>query len=106
MWGQPDLRLPSPVQELDDDRLSARDVHVLVKRDDLIHSDLPGNKWRKLKYNLADATAAGRRTLLTFGGAHSNHIRAGSSVSARSASSAARNTDHSIRASPTPATVA
>jgi 1-aminocyclopropane-1-carboxylate deaminase len=51
----PGLRLPSPLTELHDDRLSAAGVRVLLKRDDLIHPELPGNKWRKLKYNLAAA---------------------------------------------------
>ncbi|WP_433302322.1 1-aminocyclopropane-1-carboxylate deaminase/D-cysteine desulfhydrase [Actinoplanes sp. CA-030573] len=49
-------------------------MRVLLKRDDLIHPDFPGNKWRKLKYNLE--AAAGHETLLTFGGAYSNHILA------------------------------
>jgi|SRR5690349_10457513 len=70
------LQLPSPVQELQDDRLADHDVRVFLKRDDLIHPELPGNKWRKLKYNLAAAAESDRRTLLTFGGAYSNHIRA------------------------------
>ena len=52
------LRLPSPLEPLDDDRLAARGVRLLLKRDDLISPDVPGNKWRKLKYNLADAAAA------------------------------------------------
>ncbi|WP_203782963.1 1-aminocyclopropane-1-carboxylate deaminase/D-cysteine desulfhydrase [Paractinoplanes rishiriensis] len=64
-----DLRLPSPLDELADERTGG--VRVLLKRDDLIHPDFPGNKWRKLKYNLP---AAG--TVLTFGGAWSNHILA------------------------------
>ncbi len=71
-----ELRLPSPLQPIDDDRLSRHGVRLLLKRDDLIHPDLPGNKWRKLKYNLAAARQAGHRTLLTFGGASSHHIRA------------------------------
>jgi 1-aminocyclopropane-1-carboxylate deaminase len=73
-----DLRplLPSPLQVLDDDRLTQRGVTLWLKRDDLIHPEIPGNKWRKLKYNLADAVAGSHRTLLTFGGAYSNHIRA------------------------------
>jgi len=70
------LRLPSPVQPLEDDRLRASGVDVWLKRDDLIHADVPGNKWRKLKYNLGEAAKTGQRTLLTFGGAYSNHIRA------------------------------
>ena len=74
--GEPRLRLPSPLTEVVDDRLARRGVRLLVKRDDLIHPDLPGNKWRKLKYNLAAARERDCRTLLTFGGAYSNHIRA------------------------------
>ncbi|MCW2876483.1 MAG: 1-aminocyclopropane-carboxylate deaminase [Sphaerisporangium sp.] len=68
------LRLPSPLEELRDDRLGG--IRLFLKRDDLIHPELPGNKWRKLKYNLDEAARQGRRTLLTFGGAYSNHIRA------------------------------
>jgi len=68
------LRLPSPLERLDDERLGG--VRLFLKRDDLIHPDLPGNKWRKLKYNLRAARSAGRGTLLTFGGAFSNHLRA------------------------------
>jgi 1-aminocyclopropane-1-carboxylate deaminase len=70
------LRLPSPVEELADERLTARGIRLLLKRDDLIHPEVPGNKWRKLKYNLAAAQSQGASTLLTFGGAYSNHIRA------------------------------
>ncbi|MFD8076642.1 1-aminocyclopropane-1-carboxylate deaminase/D-cysteine desulfhydrase [Streptomyces sp. NPDC059718] len=73
----PDVRLPSPLAELrDDERLAGRGVRMLVKRDDLIHPDLPGNKWRKLHLNLRAALDGGHRGLLTFGGAYSNHLRA------------------------------
>lgn len=75
-----DLRLPSPVQELHDERLASQRVRLFLKRDDLIHPELPGNKWRKLKYNLADAVESDRHTLLTFGGAYSNHLRAVAAV--------------------------
>jgi 1-aminocyclopropane-1-carboxylate deaminase len=68
------LRLPTPLHELHDERLGG--VRVFLKRDDLIHPELTGNKWRKLKYLLADARAASASTLLTFGGAYSNHLRA------------------------------
>lgn len=71
-----ELRLPSPVVEIDDDRCAAAGVRVLLKRDDLIHPEIPGNKWRKLKYNIATARELGFKTLLTFGGAYSNHVRA------------------------------
>ncbi|MFI6942291.1 1-aminocyclopropane-1-carboxylate deaminase/D-cysteine desulfhydrase [Streptomyces sp. NPDC050418] len=66
-------RLPSPLQPLDDERFARRGLTLLLKRDDLIHPDLPGNKWRKLSLNLR---AAAGRPLLTFGGAYSNHLRA------------------------------
>ncbi len=75
-----DLQLPSPVSELRDDRLTASGVRVLLKRDDLINSEIPGNKWRKLKYNVSSARELGFDTLLTFGGAYSNHIRATAAV--------------------------
>lgn len=68
--------MPSPLQQLADDSLRAAGVEVWLKREDLIHPEVPGNKWRKLKYNLAEAAKRGDRTLLTFGGAYSNHIRA------------------------------
>ncbi|MER6839832.1 1-aminocyclopropane-1-carboxylate deaminase/D-cysteine desulfhydrase [Streptomyces platensis] len=69
-------RLPSPVQEIEDAPFARRGVRLLLKRDDLIHPELPGNKWRKLAPNLRAAAAAGERALLTFGGAYSNHLRA------------------------------
>jgi len=68
------------VVEHHDGRLDAAGVRLLVKRDDLIHPDMPGNKWRKLKYNLVEAADKSHDTLLTFGGAYSNHIRATASA--------------------------
>ncbi|SDW26964.1 1-aminocyclopropane-1-carboxylate deaminase [Amycolatopsis xylanica] len=70
------LRLPSPLVELEDERVARHGVRVWLKRDDLIHPEFPGNKWRKLKYNVAAAREQGASTLVTFGGAYSNHIRA------------------------------
>jgi 1-aminocyclopropane-1-carboxylate deaminase/D-cysteine desulfhydrase-like pyridoxal-dependent ACC family enzyme len=49
-------------------------VRLLVRREDLNHPFISGNKWWKLKYNLARALALGEDTLLTVGGAYSNHI--------------------------------
>ncbi|MET7570889.1 pyridoxal-phosphate dependent enzyme [Streptomyces sp. NPDC005492] len=66
-------RLPSPVEEIADGRFDRHGIRLLLKRDDLIHPDLIGNKWRKLAPNL---TAAAGRTVVTFGGAYSNHLRA------------------------------
>ncbi|WP_233224064.1 1-aminocyclopropane-1-carboxylate deaminase/D-cysteine desulfhydrase [Amycolatopsis sp. CA-128772] len=68
--------LPSPLVGLRDERLERRAVRLQLKRDDLIGPDLPGNKWRKLRYNLESAEHRGFTRLLTFGGAYSNHIRA------------------------------
>ncbi|WLQ36206.1 pyridoxal-phosphate dependent enzyme [Streptomyces castrisilvae] len=65
--------LPSPVRQVEDERFTRHGVTLLLKRDDLIHPDLPGNKWRKLAPNLL---AAAGRPVLTFGGAYSNHLRA------------------------------
>jgi 1-aminocyclopropane-1-carboxylate deaminase len=75
-----ELRLPSPLSELHDHRLASSAVRVLLKRDDLIHPAIPGNKWRKLKFNISSARERGLDTLLTFGGAYSNHIRATAAV--------------------------
>ncbi|HST81333.1 MAG TPA: pyridoxal-phosphate dependent enzyme [Kineosporiaceae bacterium] len=70
------LRLPSPLVELDDERFARHGVRVYLKRDDLIHPELPGNKWRKLRLNLLAAREQGHSRLLTFGGAYSNHLSA------------------------------
>lgn len=70
------VRVPSPVAEVCDEELGRAGVRLWLKRDDLIHAELPGNKWRKLKYNLVAAAGQGSGRLLTFGGAYSNHIRA------------------------------
>jgi 1-aminocyclopropane-1-carboxylate deaminase len=74
--GRIDVRIPSPLVELRDEAMERRGVRLYLKRDDLIHPEIPGNKWRKLKYNIAAARDMGATTLLTFGGAYSNHIRA------------------------------
>ena len=57
------------------------DYNIYLKREDLIHPTISGNKWRKLKYNLLEANDLGFKTLLTFGGAYSNHIYALASAS-------------------------
>ena len=55
---------------------ASRGVRLLLWRDDLVNPDLPGNKARKLKYNLLQARTSGHSRLLTFGGAYSNHLAA------------------------------
>ncbi|WP_124979911.1 1-aminocyclopropane-1-carboxylate deaminase/D-cysteine desulfhydrase [Nonlabens xiamenensis] len=49
---------------------------ISIKREDLLHPEVAGNKLRKLKYNLQHALDAGRSKIVTFGGAYSNHIAA------------------------------
>ena len=55
---------------------TAGPVRLLLWRDDLLDPELPGNKARKLKYNLLEARRLHHHTLLTFGGAYSNHLAA------------------------------
>ncbi|WP_188372668.1 1-aminocyclopropane-1-carboxylate deaminase/D-cysteine desulfhydrase [Winogradskyella haliclonae] len=53
-----------------------RNIQLFIKREDLIHPFVSGNKFRKLKYNIIEAKRQKKDTLLTFGGAFSNHIAA------------------------------
>ena len=55
---------------------SKNNIHVSIKREDLIHPVISGNKFRKLKYNLIEAKNQNQTKILTFGGAFSNHIAA------------------------------
>ena len=56
--------------------LSQKGISLTLKREDTLHPYISGNKFRKLKYNLLAAKKARHDTLLTFGGAFSNHILA------------------------------
>ncbi|MCG2459805.1 pyridoxal-phosphate dependent enzyme [Flavobacteriaceae bacterium F89] len=56
--------------------LTVKRVSLHIKREDLIHPHISGNKYRKLKYNLIEAQKGGDIPILTFGGAFSNHIAA------------------------------
>ncbi|MGG5599929.1 1-aminocyclopropane-1-carboxylate deaminase/D-cysteine desulfhydrase [Myroides sp. C8-3] len=51
-------------------------VELFIRREDLLHPEISGNKFRKLKYNIQAALASDCQQLLTFGGAYSNHIAA------------------------------
>lgn len=66
----------TPLQKIENTFLKERGIDLFVKREDLNHSELSGNKLHKLKYNLFKAKEEGHNTLLTFGGAYSNHIYA------------------------------
>ncbi|HEY0651817.1 MAG TPA: pyridoxal-phosphate dependent enzyme [Chryseosolibacter sp.] len=65
--------LETPVQEIQHNALDKAGVRLLVKREDLNHPLVSGNKWWKLKYNL-EAAVRCNQPILTFGGAYSNHI--------------------------------
>ena len=60
--------------------LNKDNVMLFVKRDDLIHQEVSGNKFRKLKYNIEKAKAHNCQTLITYGGAYSNHLLAVAAV--------------------------
>lgn len=66
----------TPLQLIDDEVTRNAGITLWLKRDDLIHPQISGNKWRKLKYNLLEAQQKGADTILTFGGAYSNHLYA------------------------------
>src|SRR5258706_15177373 len=72
----------TPILEIKSDFLSKAQIKLYVKREDLNHPLVSGNKWWKLKYNLEEATRTGRQKLLTFGGAYSNHIYATAAAAA------------------------
>lgn len=57
-----------------------RELNVFIKRDDLIHDEVSGNKWRKLKYNIELSKSRKKEGVLTFGGAFSNHLVATASA--------------------------
>lgn len=67
---------PTPLQPISDPLFEKKRIQVWIKREDLNHPDIQGNKWHKLRHNLASALEKGQTELLTFGGAYSNHIAA------------------------------
>jgi len=74
------MLLPTPnerkIQEVRAPFIEQAGVQLFVLREDLLHPMVSGNKWRKLRYNVEEAKKQGHHTLLTFGGAFSNHIHA------------------------------
>ena len=70
------IPISSPVQKIEDAVFTDRKIELYLKRDDLIHPLISGNKWRKLKYVLQDARHQQKTHLVTFGGAYSNHLLA------------------------------
>ena len=66
----PSVNQPLRLQEIEEE------LEITLKREDQIHPDISGNKWRKLKYNFQHAKQNGYQNVLTFGGAFSNHLAA------------------------------
>ena len=66
----------SRIQKIDHPELTKREIQLYIKREDELHPVISGNKMRKLKYNLKAAKTQNKKTLLTFGGAFSNHLLA------------------------------
>jgi 1-aminocyclopropane-1-carboxylate deaminase len=67
---------PSILTKIDDPLLDQYQIELWMKRDDLLHPIISGNKWRKLKYSLHHALSSGADTLISMGGAYSNHLHA------------------------------
>lgn len=75
------IQLPSPLQLLSAEASTVlfdkqKPVNVLVKRDDLIHPIISGNKWRKLKSILENWHNTPHSRIVSFGGGYSNHLHA------------------------------
>ena len=66
----------APIQPVLWPDFSVYGLQVQIKREDLLHPYISGNKWRKLKYVMADAVAKNKTHLVSFGGAYSNHLLA------------------------------
>lgn len=78
-----DLQFHSPVEQIFDPLFIEKKVQVFMKRDDLIHPFISGNKWRKLKYILQKAEQEKKDHLITFGGTWSNHLLATACAAAK-----------------------
>jgi 1-aminocyclopropane-1-carboxylate deaminase len=68
------LYTETPVIEIKNALFDRAGIRVIIKREDLNHPFVSGNKWWKLRLNLEVAASQGFGSILTFGGAYSNHI--------------------------------
>ena len=75
---------PKPTHRIETDFVSRFGVSLYIKRDDLIHPFISGNKWFKLKYNVETFLNSNDDTIVTFGGAFSNHLIATAAMCAQS----------------------
>lgn len=77
------LEFFSPVHQIKNQLFDNKNLKLYIKRDDLIHPIISGNKWRKLKYLLIKAQTENKTHLVTFGGAYSNHLLATAAAAAQ-----------------------
>src|SRR5882762_1787025 len=77
------LEIFSPIHQIKNQLFDDKGLEVFIKRDDLIHPIISGNKWRKLKYLLKRAQSENKAHLVTFGGAYSNHLLATAASAAK-----------------------
>src|ERR1700749_1848574 len=77
------LEIFSPLHQIKNQLFVDKGIKVFIKRDDLIHPIISGNKWRKLKYILLKAQSENKNHLVTFGGAFSNHLLATAATAAK-----------------------
>lgn len=73
----------APIEVLNLSNFKEQELSVFIKREDLSHPFISGNKWRKLKYHLLEAAHQQKTALLTFGGAYSNHVLATAAAGAK-----------------------
>lgn len=78
-----ELKFHSPVEVINYHKFNGKGCQVHIKRDDLIHPFISGNKWRKLKYILLQAKRENKTRLVTFGGNWSNHLLATAAAAAK-----------------------
>jgi 1-aminocyclopropane-1-carboxylate deaminase len=78
-----DFEIFSPIHQIQHQLFDEQGLKVFIKRDDMIHPIISGNKWRKLKYPLKEAQSENKTHLVTFGGAYSNHLLATAAAAAK-----------------------
>jgi len=71
-----DVSPTTPLQRIEHELFHEHGVELYIKREDLVHPQISGNKWYKLKHNLQYAKQQGYTRLVSFGGAFSNHLHA------------------------------
>ena len=79
-----DIEIFSPVHQINDKLFDEQGLKVFIKRDDLIHPIISGNKWRKLKYLLKKAQAEHKNPPAPLAALYSNHLLATAAASAKS----------------------